>query len=173
MSGHSPDVPDTKQSLVPPGLIADRSALTALDYIEIQQLYARYALALDLGDGEARATTFTTGGYYANLPSGHRPVYVDELIKRTNATGNNGERHLVSNIIITPTKEGADGFAYLTMISRDGLAHTGFYDDKLVRTPEGWRFMGRNGWYDIDPESPYGPRATGPTTTAEMPPVAG
>ncbi len=110
----------SQKSLVPPGVIADRNALTPMDYIEIQQLYARYALSLDMGDGAARAKTFTTGGYYSNLPSGHKPVYVDELVKRTNATGNNGERHLVNNIIITPTKEGADGFAYLTMISRDG-----------------------------------------------------
>jgi hypothetical protein len=154
---------EAAESFVPPGLIADRSALTAMDYIEIHQLYARYALALDLGDGDARATTFTEGGYYANLPSGHEPVYVDDLVKRTNTNGNTGERHLVNNIIITPTAEGADGFAYLTMISRDGKAHTGFYNDKLVRTPDGWRFVGRHGWYDIDPDSPYGPQGTTPS----------
>jgi hypothetical protein len=169
MNRHSLDPPAAAdKSLVPPGLIADRTALTAMDYIEIQQLYARYALSLDMGDGAARAATFTTGGYYANLPSGHKPVYVDELVERTNATGNNGERHLVNNIIITPTKEGADGFAYLTMISRDGKAHTGFYTDKLVRTPEGWRFVGRHGWYDIDPDSPYKPQAKAPASASAV-----
>jgi hypothetical protein len=165
------DQPAATKSFVPPGLLADRAALTAMDYIEIHQLYARYALALDLGDGAARATTFTTGGYYANLPSGHRPVYVDQLVERTNANGNSGERHLVNNIIITPTEEGADGFAHLTMISRDGKAHTGFYNDKLVRTPEGWRFVGRHGWYDIDPDSPYRPRDESPPAAADVPPA--
>lgn len=148
----------TGKSLVPQGVIANRDALTAMDYIEIQQLYARYAAALDFGDGAARATTFTTGGYFANLPSGHRKMYVDELVERTNAKGNDGERHMVTNLIVTPTKEGADGFAYLIMIDRAGICHTGFYNDKLVKTPEGWRFVGRVGWYDTDPDSPYRPR---------------
>lgn len=157
-----------EKSLVPLGMIADREALTAMDYIEIQQLYARYATALDLGDGAARETTFTPEGYYANLPSGHKPVPVKELVRRTTATGNVGERHLVSNLIITPTKAGADGFAYLIMINREGKVHTGFYNDKLVRTPTGWRFVGRHGWYDIDPISPYRPQpeASAPTETA-------
>ncbi|MGD9810348.1 MAG: nuclear transport factor 2 family protein [Sphingobium sp.] len=151
-----------KKSLVPLGMIADRGALTAMDYIEIQQLYARYAASLDFGDGASRETTFTTGGYYANLPSGHKPVYVKELSRRTTATGNVGERHLVTNLIITPTKEGADGFAYLIMIDRHGKPHTGFYNDKLVKTPDGWRFVGRHGWYDIDPDSPYYPKPEAP-----------
>ena len=41
------------------------------------------------------------------------------------------------------------------MIDPEGGVHTGFYNDKLVKTPEGWRFVGREGWYDIDPDSPY------------------
>lgn len=143
------------KSLVPQGMIADRAALAAADYIEIQQLYARYAASLDFGDGAARETTFTPEGYYANLPSGHKPVPVKELVRRTTAAGNVGDRHMVTNLIITPTKEGADGFAYQLYVNRQGKAHTGFYIDKLVKTSEGWRFAGRHGWYDIDPASPY------------------
>lgn len=149
------DSAKAEKSLVPLGLIADREALSAMDYIEIQQLYARYAAALDFGDGEARRATFTPEGYYSNLTSGHTPVPVQELARRTTANGNNGERHLVVNLIVTPTAEGADGFAYLIMIDPKGGVHPGFYEDKLVKTPEGWRFVGREGWYDIDPASPY------------------
>ena len=33
--------------------------LTTQDYIDIQQLYARYNMSIDTGDGEAWAGTFT------------------------------------------------------------------------------------------------------------------
>jgi hypothetical protein len=147
-----------QKSLVPPGITADRTALTPQDYIEIQQLYARHSVALDNGDGAARGALFTPDGSYSNLMSGHKPTPVSELVRATTARGNIGERHLITNLIITPTKEGADGFAYLTMISADGKVHPGFYNDKLVKTPEGWRFAARVGWYDVDPDSPYIPR---------------
>ncbi len=39
-AGQTADQSAVENSLVPPGLIADRTALTAMDYIEIQQLYA-------------------------------------------------------------------------------------------------------------------------------------
>lgn len=144
-----------QKSLVPPGLSADREALSPMDYIEIQQLYARHSIALDTGNGAARGALFTPDGSYSNLMSGHKPRGRSELIRGTNDYGNVGERHLITNLIITPTKDGADGFAYLAMISADGKVHTGFYNDKLVKTPEGWRFGARVGWYDTDPESPY------------------
>lgn len=144
-----------QKSLVPPGLSADRAALTPMDYIEIQQLYARHSIALDTGDGAARGALFTPDGSYSNMMSGHKARRRDELIAGTNAYGNVGERHLITNLIITPTKDGADGFAYLAMISADGKVHTGFYNDKLVKTAEGWRFGARVGWYDTDPDSPY------------------
>jgi hypothetical protein len=143
------------KSLVPAGITADRNALTPQDYIEIQQLYARHSVALDNGDGAARAMLFTPDGSYSNLMSGHKPTPVSELARATTARGNIGERHLITNLIITPTKEGADGFAYLTMISADGKVHPGTYNDKLVKTPQGWRFAARVGWYDVDPDSPY------------------
>ena len=145
----------TRRSLVPSGVAANRAALTPMDYIEIQQLYARHSIALDMGDGTARGALFTRDGSYSNLMSGHKPTPRSELVRATIARGNIGERHLITNLIITPTKEGADGFAYLAMVNAAGKVHTGFYNDKLVKTPEGWRFAARVGWYDVDPDSPY------------------
>ncbi len=144
-----------QKSLVPLGISADREALTPMDYIEIQQLYACHSIALDTGEGAARSALFTPDGSYSNLMSGHKPRSRSELVRGTNEYGNVGERHLITNLVITPTKEGADGFAYLAMISADGKVHTGFYNDKLVKTSEGWRFAARVGWYDTDPDSPY------------------
>lgn len=48
------------------GLIAAQSGktpkLTADDYVEIQQLYANYAYALDQGEGERFVATFVEDG---------------------------------------------------------------------------------------------------------------
>ena len=38
--------------------------LTAADYREIQELYGKYAAALDSGDGEAYANTYTEDGVF-------------------------------------------------------------------------------------------------------------
>ena len=45
---------------------AQNGSLSAQDYIEIQQLYAKYAHALDLGDAEGWANTFTPGGVFGD-----------------------------------------------------------------------------------------------------------
>ena len=42
----------------------DGGTFTAQDYIEIQQLYAKYAQTLDLGDAEGWADTFTADGVF-------------------------------------------------------------------------------------------------------------
>jgi len=54
-------------ALRPAAAAADAGAapkLTADDYIEIQQLYANYAHALDQGEGERFASTFVLDGEF-------------------------------------------------------------------------------------------------------------
>jgi hypothetical protein len=147
-----------QQSLVPQGMLADRNALSAMDYIEIEQLYARYAASLDLGDGAARATTFTPDGTFANIVRNHEPISLPELVERTNRTGNIGDRHMTLHLVITPTEAGANGFAYTLKVDRHQKVYTGFYNDTLVRTPDGWRFKTREVWHDTEPNSPYHPK---------------
>lgn len=148
-----------QKSLVPEGMLADRTALSAMDYIEIEQLYARYAAALDLGDGAVRATLFTKDGTFANIVRNHEPISIPELSERTTRTGNIGDRHMTLHLVITPTKAGADGFAYTMKVDRNRQVYTGFYNDTLVRTPSGWRFKTREVWHDTEANSPYHPRA--------------
>ena len=42
------------------------AALTAQDFVEIQQLYAKYNWTLDAGDAEGYASTFTADGVFNN-----------------------------------------------------------------------------------------------------------
>src|SRR5690606_15710924 len=47
------------------GQMAAAAELAANDYIEIQQLYARYNTAIDRNDADAWADTFTADGVFA------------------------------------------------------------------------------------------------------------
>lgn len=137
-----------------------RRALTAPDYAEIQQLYARYAFAYDTAEdnGNAYARVFTPDGAF-NFPNGDPrarcPVIAgsraaeckghEALAKLARGSGNKSRltlSHVTMNIVIEPTPEGATGKAYLGLPSPGGggLRVAGLYEDVLVKTPQGWRF---------------------------------
>jgi actinorhodin biosynthesis protein ActVIA len=120
--------------------------LTTQDYNDIQQLYARYNLAIDTGNGEAWAATFTPDGVFNNTNKGHDALV--QFIKdwREKRDGAN-RRHLNSNMVLTPTADGANASIYLLLLNVGvrpaTIATTGIYEDVLVRTPQGWRFKSR------------------------------
>ena len=134
-------------------------ALTALDYEEIRQLYARYNVTWDaaLGDdGDMWARTFTEDGVMGSTNSGEPPkVGYEELKAHANKTRRNPV-HYTTSVLIEPTAEGAMGMTYLLLVLDDAdkplnqmgqlfprVATKGVYHDQLVKTPEGWRFKKR------------------------------
>ena len=140
------------------------SSLTGQDYIDIQQLYAAYAWAVDTGDFLGRAAVFTPDGTFTSSNQGFVPQTVDALVKRTAETGNIGDRHLQYNIHIEPTPEGAKGKCYVLILrgkaSRGGplIGTLQMYNDTFVKTAAGWRFKTRRIWADTSESSPYRPR---------------
>ena len=122
----------------------DGGTFTAQDYIDIQQLYAKYAQALDLGDAEGWADTFTADGAFGETV-GHEALKAFAAGFFTNFDG--AARHWNSQLIVTPTAAGADGGCYLLLVDTRtqpiGLTVAGIYEDKLVKTPAGWRFQER------------------------------
>jgi hypothetical protein len=135
--------------------------LTALDYIEIQQLVARYARAIDTcsNNGYDYADLYTPDGRFVPMVGGRSipPIEGREALAAVSGGGTNncenvpwieqGVRHIYANHIITPTPEGATGTVDMMMIGLDGdpykIAHDGFYEDVYVKTDEGWRFEQR------------------------------
>ena len=116
-------------------------SLTAQDLVEIQQLYAHYNYAIDDGDVEAYVALYVPDGtfnafvghdglrtFMKGLPAGHR-------------------RHWNTNLLITPTAEGANGSVYLLLVDvgvrPPAITAAAQYRDTLVRTPDGWRFKTR------------------------------
>jgi hypothetical protein len=165
-----------------------KPALTAMDYAEIQQLYARYAFAYDTAEenGEVYARTFTSDGAF-NFPNGDprgrcEPVSSGSkaaeckgfaaLAKLARGTGETKGRltlsHVTTNIVIEPSAEGAKGKAYLSLPALGpeggGMRVAGLYEDTLVKTPDGWKFKLRMYTPIPNPRSGAAPQRGGPAT---------
>src|SRR5215831_5590701 len=122
-----------------------KGSLTGDDYIEIQQLYARYNHAIDTGDAEGYAATFIPDGVF-NTFTGHDALVGFIHRWRDNMKGGD-RRHWNTNLLITPTAEGANGSVYLLLVDVSqrppAIVAAAMYDDQLVKTPQGWRFKKR------------------------------
>ncbi len=121
------------------------AALTAMDYIEIQQLYARYNEAIDSGDADAYADTFTADGAFNTFKG--RDGLIDFIAQWTGRMNGGSRRHWNTNLVITPAPGGASGSVYLMLLDVSvrppAIASTAKYSDTLVKTPQGWRFKTR------------------------------
>ena len=128
------------------------ATLTASDYLELQQLVARYSYAVDMhgGDGSAYAALFASDGSLGTQAKG--TAQLAEFAAQTNKdrSGPAFTRHFVTNVVIKPAPGGATGRSYLVTldISETGQPATmlsgGHYDDVYVKTPQGWRIKSRN-----------------------------
>ena len=148
-------------TLPSPSRAQEAMQLTAMDYIEIQQLVAKYARAIDTcsNNGYDYADLYTPDGAFVPMVAGRSiaPIRGREALAEVSGGGANGcknvpwieqgVRHIYSNHIITPTAEGATGTVDMMMIGLDGdpykIAHDGFYEDIYVKTDQGWRFKQR------------------------------
>jgi hypothetical protein len=121
-------------------------SVSTKQYVDLQQLYARYNMAIDAGDAEAWAATFTPDGNFNDTSKGHDALV--QFIKdwREKRDGAN-RRHLNSNLSFTAATGGAHGSAYLLLLNTGTrpatIAMTGMYSDELVQTRNGWRFKSR------------------------------
>lgn len=127
--------------------------LSAQDFVDIQALYARYNWALDTGDIDAWAATFTPdGAFNANVGR--------EAVLKFGHSWHDGRgshlKHWNANLVVTPTADGASGQAYLALVDFQtkppSLAGSSTYADQLVRTPQGWRFKKRQTKGDVAPQ---------------------
>jgi hypothetical protein len=139
-------------------------ALTALDYIEIQQLVNKYSFAIDScsNNGYDYADLYTPDGVFYWGVGARKSVGREELAeaagggkagcqKLKQATAEKPlQTHTTSNLVIEASPEGAIGKCYLVYPGVEGIAgdpthtgHVGGYQDVYVKTPNGWRFKSR------------------------------
>lgn len=161
------------RSHYPPAEVAARAAgkmsLSSEDVLDIQELVARYATAIDTGAGGGKgfADLFTDDGVFASpqstatgrdalikLASGHRP-----------AQGPANVRNFTTNVKLEPAPGGARGRVYSVVIAigennqPSSVFTGGHFEDTYAKTPAGWRFKRRQ----------FVPSEGGPTSNVGKP----
>jgi hypothetical protein len=122
---------------------AQAETLTALDYIQIEQLYSHFAHYLDTADGAKFAALFTPDGVFiTNKPDfGNitgRKALADFAAKAGAPPPIVRAGHSTTTVMIDPAPGGATGSAYL--MAGTGADQGYVYNDTFVKTAQGWRF---------------------------------
>jgi 3-phenylpropionate/cinnamic acid dioxygenase small subunit len=132
-----------------------RKALTAQDYSEITELYARLYQGSDLREMQTWISNFAEDAIF-RFPDGKevagKKALADFREKSFGGqTGDSKRRHWVSGVMLTPNADGTtNGRAYWFMIDARSkqpvVAQSGYFHDVFVKTSEGWKFK-RHGVY--------------------------
>jgi hypothetical protein len=133
--------------------------LTTQDYIDIQQLNARYAVAIDecTNNGYDYAALYADDGWFSASRDGKAGTKWqgrDRLAEAARGSMKScdevpwkGIKHMYVNHVIVPSAEGATGRIDLVGIGLDGdphkVEHQGHYEDVYVKTAKGWLFKSR------------------------------
>lgn len=144
-------------------LAQETAELTAMDYIEIQQLVNRLSFALDYctNGGQDFADLFVDGGEFIIDNGDGNPRKMnnrEQLIAVAGGPGCESRKsppssyilHLSEGLVIEVSPEGARGTSYAIYPSSKGkyfqddvAGQLGIYHDVYVKTPDGWRFRSR------------------------------
>jgi hypothetical protein len=134
--------------------------MDAIDYELIRQLLGHYNMAIDLGDAEGWAATFTPDGVFrcTGLPEGNplggRYEGTDELVayaKTHFGIAKGRARHWNANLVIECDGETATMRCYLLALTAGAgklAGTTGIYEDRLRKVDGEWRFVERH--IDVD-----------------------
>jgi uncharacterized protein (TIGR02246 family) len=117
------------------------------DRLEIQELYARWAEAIDYGDPEAWANCFTDDGTLFNELDGIDLRGREALRAFAAEYGPSSGRHWACNFIMEADGEEVRTRFYIALLMATPgdatIPRTGRYADRLVRTDGGWRIRER------------------------------
>jgi hypothetical protein len=128
---------------------AKSTNLTAQDYTEITELYARLYQGGDLRELDLWLSNFVDDAVYG-FPNGDSvtgKAALSEWRKKSWAgqTGDSKRRHWTSGVALIPLPDGTvKGRAYWMMINGADkapvVAQSGLFDDLYVKTSTGWKF---------------------------------
>lgn len=126
--------------------------LTNDDKTEIRELVSRYNKAIDTGDADGYAATFTPDGEFVGIVGtfkGHdelRAFAADYAVNPEMADFSSAQ-HWVTNLVVDGDGDEATAFSHLMMVKPDGeqgaIILVGHYDDTLRRVDGAWRFARR------------------------------
>ena len=133
--------------------------LSALDRLEIIELYSRFSHMFDAGHAAEVGQLFSADGAFVRA-NGSRVSGPSEIAKYVSDTAASGisTRHIAAVPIVQPTANGASGRCYVVTFMRDpdGEVRTaiGDYHDQLVISDGRWRIRLRrfNLWQTMGPK---------------------
>jgi hypothetical protein len=151
------------------GVAREPARLTAMDYVEIQQLVNKLSFALDYctRGGQDFADLFMKGGQFVIDEGNGKPLIFDnreQLIavaggpdcKANQTPPRSYVLHLSESLVIEASPDGARGKSYAIYpankgryLKEDVAGQVGIYHDEYVKTPEGWRFKLRR--HEVNP----------------------
>jgi len=146
----------------------ERAACELADWVSIRELTARYNRSVDDGDVEAFAAVFTDDGVLEVLGGPGGPRRRVGRAEIGSIAANAGPRelvHVTTDAIVEVDGDEATQLCTLLLCRRapaKGVVvfTTGRYTDRLVRTPEGWRFAERSVFLDAANEGRMTLRST-------------
>lgn len=125
------------------------------DWCALHQLYAQAAAAMDYGNAADYAALYTEDGAFSREAAGKEvfrhegrealTTFAQGVIDRNAGLA----QHWQCNIVLTPVEGGARGTCHTMLVGtiRDNwtcnVLLIGQYDDRFVRTLEGWRISRR------------------------------
>jgi uncharacterized protein (TIGR02246 family) len=120
---------------------------------DIARLLIDYAALNDAGDWDAVAAMYVDDGRMS------RPVAPDDFVEGREAIlaafkarPPRTTRHIVSNICVDVDGDTARASSQIQLFTAAGQPPlVGSYHDRLVKTPDGWRFTERRGSLDFPP----------------------
>ena len=124
---------------------------TLLAERDIERLIVAYAAANDAGEWDAVGAMYVEDGRMS------RPTAPDDFIEGRaailaafKARPPRTTRHIVANIRVDVSGDTATATSQILLFTgADKAPLVGSYHDKLVKTPEGWRFRERRGSLDF------------------------
>lgn len=143
--------PEQPEQMEEPAAAVSAGGLSAQDIHEIEELVQGYTRGIDVGPEDASwvfaddaVFEYTAGSVQGGIVSGAaelKAFYAN--LRATNTT-----RHVLSNLVIEPTLDGARGSVYMTSLDQTADAPVavtafGMYEDEFVQTPDGWRIQRR------------------------------
>jgi hypothetical protein len=144
-------------------LAKEPARLSAMDYIEIQQLVNRLSFALDYCSNGGRdfADLFVTGGQFIIDEGTGKPLVFNSREQLVAVAGGPDCKanqvpprsyilHLSEGLVIEALPDGVHGTSYAIYpankgkyLKEDVAGQMGIYHDEYVKTPNGWRFKSR------------------------------
>ena len=124
--------------------------LSPADHLEILQLYNYYSRDVSSGTRRSAAWVYADDGVFIDGERRFTGQPLKDLYGNLQKTQKAGTRFIMTAPVVVPTAEGARASIYMMVVQRkakDGpieIGSFGKYEDRVVKTPKGWRFKERN-----------------------------